>query len=450
MKKILAFFLCLFSTVSFSQIYTEFIGAVDESDTTFLLYRFQSKDATDPKTYNNCIYIYNDKTWQEKVFIKDKYRNSGENWWYSQNTSDFEYYGNKIDDYYALQNYYDSPGGSRKNDIYVFRGNSKVNTLSFDYLEIQELNIEISRQDSNLLYISSGNDFGELLTAPVKGKRYFLKSRDGGITLNPVETNFTIVSLNKYDDRILFGINNQKLYISNCDTSKVYTLVDSVYKWTDHQVKFYYSYSNKYIYTTAKKDSLLYLVVSKDNGNSWNGIVQSADPIVVTLDNAKPADIYYGSGKKIYYSSDYGNSFRLFNTVSDNIIGIHKRANSDFLYVVTESKRYKVTNNSCQLLLSSTTSVEDNNNEPKYYLEQNYPNPFNPSTKIDFKIDKATYVTLKVFDITGTEIITLFKGEKSPGNYSVVFNGSNLPSGIYFYRLATDKFQSVRKMCLVK
>ncbi|MDD5361479.1 MAG: T9SS type A sorting domain-containing protein, partial [Ignavibacteria bacterium] len=66
---------------------------------------------------------------------------------------------------------------------------------------------------------------------------------------------------------------------------------------------------------------------------------------------------------------------------------------------------------------------------------QNYPNPFNPSTNIYFTLPVRSHVTIKVFDITGKEIKTLINELKPAGSHSVIFDASNLSSGIYFYRI---------------
>jgi len=85
-----------------------------------------------------------------------------------------------------------------------------------------------------------------------------------------------------------------------------------------------------------------------------------------------------------------------------------------------------------------------------YSLSQNYPNPFNPVTKISFNIPKSGLVTLKVYDVIGKEVATLVNDVKNPGNYAVNFNASALSSGVYFYKLESNEFTSVKKMMLIK
>ena len=85
-----------------------------------------------------------------------------------------------------------------------------------------------------------------------------------------------------------------------------------------------------------------------------------------------------------------------------------------------------------------------------FSLSQNYPNPFNPYTKIKFDITKLSDVKLIVYNILGREVATIVNERLKAGTYEVDFEGRELPSGVYFYRLITDEFVDVKKMVLVK
>ncbi len=85
-----------------------------------------------------------------------------------------------------------------------------------------------------------------------------------------------------------------------------------------------------------------------------------------------------------------------------------------------------------------------------YSLSQNYPNPFNPVTTIEFSIPKNEFVNLKVYNILGKEIKNLVSGNLQAGKYTVNFDAANLPSGMYFYKLTSGTFSSVKKMTLIK
>ncbi len=85
-----------------------------------------------------------------------------------------------------------------------------------------------------------------------------------------------------------------------------------------------------------------------------------------------------------------------------------------------------------------------------FILKQNYPNPFNPVTKIEFDVSRTEFIVLRIFDVQGKEISTLVNEKLNPGKYSVDWNASAFPSGVYFYRLFTNSFSETKKMLLVK
>lgn len=105
---------------------------------------------------------------------------------------------------------------------------------------------------------------------------------------------------------------------------------------------------------------------------------------------------------------------------------------------------------------SPITDVKEEKQIPSSYaLSQNYPNPFNPSTTISYDIPKTGSVKLLIYDILGRRVSTLVDQVQQPGNYKVVWNGKNnfgqsVASGIYFYQLHSNNFNSVKKMILLK
>jgi hypothetical protein len=85
-----------------------------------------------------------------------------------------------------------------------------------------------------------------------------------------------------------------------------------------------------------------------------------------------------------------------------------------------------------------------------FFLHQNYPNPFNPSTTIKFELPRALEVNLTVFDILGREVSVLVKDRRDAGFYGVKLDGSNLASGVYFYRLQAGDFVATKRLLLLK
>jgi len=102
--------------------------------------------------------------------------------------------------------------------------------------------------------------------------------------------------------------------------------------------------------------------------------------------------------------------------------------------------------------ISGTTSapVSVTGAVTNYKLAQNYPNPFNPSTTISFDLPQAGVTTLKVYNILGQEVATLFNGFEKSGAHQVLFDATNLSSGVYFYKLQSGSFVQSRKMVLLK
>ena len=103
------------------------------------------------------------------------------------------------------------------------------------------------------------------------------------------------------------------------------------------------------------------------------------------------------------------------------------------------------------LVVTLATGVADEKSDPlKFRLVQNYPNPFNPVTSIQYFIKKAASVTLKVYNISGKEITTLVSESQQPGDHTVEWNGENIPSGVYMYRLVAGNYTETRKMMLLR
>ena len=104
-------------------------------------------------------------------------------------------------------------------------------------------------------------------------------------------------------------------------------------------------------------------------------------------------------------------------------------------------------------LFDITTDINTDESDDEflsYNLEQNYPNPFNPTTSISFSIPNSDFVTIKIFNILGQEIATLFDQELTPGKYSKIWDASNYCSGIYLCSIKTSTFSKTIKMNLVK
>ncbi|MBS4029775.1 MAG: T9SS type A sorting domain-containing protein [Ignavibacteriales bacterium] len=103
-------------------------------------------------------------------------------------------------------------------------------------------------------------------------------------------------------------------------------------------------------------------------------------------------------------------------------------------------------------VLDITTGIQERESglPSGFALYRNYPNPFNPSTKIAFDIPSAMNVSLKIYDVTGKELETLYNGYQQAGKYEAVFNASKYASGVYLYKLQAGSFSATEKMILTK
>jgi hypothetical protein len=97
-----------------------------------------------------------------------------------------------------------------------------------------------------------------------------------------------------------------------------------------------------------------------------------------------------------------------------------------------------------------TGVVDERGFAREFALSQNYPNPFNPSTRIQYSVPTASFVTLKVYNLLGQQVASLVDERKESGTYRVTFDASHYPSGVFFYRITAGSFVSTKKMLLMK
>jgi hypothetical protein len=201
--------------------------------------------------------------------------------------------------------------------------------------------------------------------------------------------------------------------------------------------------------------------VSSDDGLTWETL-NEIDPyssLIITALTAHDTILYAGT---IRYFGTYvypGMYFSLDGGVNwvDGNRGLGRPINEflvcgDFLYVATASDYNGLNSVWKRPLLEMVTGVERQQQEhPSHFaLEQNYPNPFNPNSNIRYQIAEFRHVRLAVYDLLGREVDVLVNERKAPGIYEVKFDGSNLASGVYFYRLQAGDFVSSKRMLILK
>lgn len=197
-------------------------------------------------------------------------------------------------------------------------------------------------------------------------------------------------------------------------------------------------------------EGLLYKTT--DAGENWNLVTVGGDIVFSWLTNIIFPDEKHGwawNWNEVYKTIDSGITWSLCNGITNIGFGFPGglfMLSKDFGWAVgSDGYIFKFTSDS----VSSIEYVELVN-PSNYILSQNYPNPFNPKTTINYHIPELSFVTLRVYDVLGSEIATLVKEEKQVGSYEVEFNTTALPSGIYFYRLQAGFFVETKKMVLMK
>ncbi|MDP2302414.1 MAG: T9SS type A sorting domain-containing protein [Ignavibacteria bacterium] len=178
----------------------------------------------------------------------------------------------------------------------------------------------------------------------------------------------------------------------------------------------------------------------------------------VTTTGGGRADIYDFMRGSDYTTPPAGGDNRSYISTGAFNIANNGEAVAAFAIVTGNSLANLLTNTDEAISIYNSQLIGVDENESivisDFSLSQNYPNPFNPSTRIKFAIPvlaSNSLVTIKVYDVMGREVTTLVNEQKPTGEYEVIFNGSELSSGVYFYQLTVGSyFSSVKKLLLMK
>jgi len=186
--------------------------------------------------------------------------------------------------------------------------------------------------------------------------------------------------------------------------------------------------------------------LSSSSSLSSTAAVSSNSEVVI---NALPSDQWcpIGSNSKslsLAYSSLDTRDYQLRCTVTDAVNTV----------IITSSFYVDIIDGSLLLegIINNNTDLKTKmiESEIQSYSIRNYPNPFNPVTTIKYSLAEESYTTLKIYNVLSQEVLTLVDEVRAKGSYSVSFNGSGLPSGIYLAMLQTGKYSKVIKMQLIK
>jgi hypothetical protein len=195
--------------------------------------------------------------------------------------------------------------------------------------------------------------------------------------------------------------------------------------------------------------------LSTNNGSSWNAVTNGIPTgIWINSFSIIGNNIFAGTGdlfgkgieSGVYLSTNNGSNWQAVNTGFAE--GKAKRVKA---LAISSNNIFAGTSNGVwrrPLSDFGLTGVEDeeNNLPTSFSLQQNYPNPFNPTTTINYSIPQTRFVKISIYDMLGREVAVLVNEDKSAGNYSIIFNGSNLTSGVYLYRMQAGGFVETKKL----
>jgi hypothetical protein len=251
-----------------------------------------------------------------------------------------------------------------------------------------------------------------------------------------------------------------KLFTMKSFAGTVYSSpIDSV-SWTQVTSQYYNSG-----YAMAAVDTAIVIATLKgiyvfDGDSTWlprnNGlpisdttwlascIFATSDSLLFAYLSSTSATVY---SKQIYATSDVGKTWIQVNDSVFSGASVTAMATTGkYLFAGTQMGGWRIP------IADVITSVRDNRPHvpSQYILYQNYPNPFNPTTVIAYSLPAPAAVTLKVYDLIGREIKTLVNERQNAGQHSMTFDGSNYPSGVYFYRLQAGTYSQTKKLIELK
>jgi hypothetical protein len=187
-----------------------------------------------------------------------------------------------------------------------------------------------------------------------------------------------------------------------------------------------------------------------DVSDGWNLMGSLSEPIAVTDVSSSPPGIitsqFFGYGQK-YIASD--------SIISGK--GYWVKVNGSGKLILAHAAENGLSAGQIKIVPTSELppAPPDGDATPvsvpaTFKLVQAYPNPFNPNTSISYQLPTQSYITLKIFDVLGKEVVTLVNDIEEAGYKSIIFNANGLPSGVYYYRLQAGNFIETKKLLLLR
>ena len=339
MKKWAAFlFICYlvnsFSQTNVSSQFSELKGMEDQQSSTHLFYRVYSREVT-PWGFKdeNAIYHFDLNSGSDTLFLSDFF--------------DYSYVSILLVSVDAIDFWNENPdqfifGGSWDLDgtpkLYISRFEYPIQLPNIQWFgEIEHINIS----DANDSLIYSGGAFGVART---------IKSTDGGWNWIPFNDSIKFISLNPFDDNVLFLENELGFLYRSTDAGNTFNLVDLLNQ-PSHSNSFLYDPDQSHIYRLYSNQTLR---ISPNNGEpfSWQTKYSSDSEIFMSNDGSVSGTIYLADKKNILVSTDFGDNFTLYKSLERRIVGIYKKPDSNKLYAATKYKIYEITPDTIQIIKS--------------------------------------------------------------------------------------------------
>ena len=249
--------------------------------------------------------------------------------------------------------------------------------------------------------------------------------------------------------------NTGKIYIGTSN-GRILVTTDNGANWST-QTGFAYvsdfvvdNANDNICYATLGGTGGTHVLKTSNGGVNWVNITGNIPNIAansIVLRTAAPRMILVGTDIGVFQSNDEGVTWVSFNSglPAVEIYDMKYKQQAGMILVATHGR-------GCWTFdLGAVLGIDPYSVIPEtFHLNQNYPNPFNPETKIKFGLPKSGSVKLSVYDVSGRKIEELVNQKLNSGTFEVTWNGSNLSSGVYFYKLETEGFVETKKMILVK
>lgn len=351
---------------------------------------------------------------------------------------------------------------------------------------------------SSWIEINNGITIKQVWAIAVLGNSIFAGTNNGGLfksvdngntwilTNTGIPSTTIVRGFAQFGTKILATTNNSGIYISNDNGSSwtqhnngmsglvaqpILTTDTDLFVGVGARVYKYDSANTKWIAANngIPNNTVSSLTYMKSNNNLFAGISSSVNEVVRSVDNGVSwtladngipkvpvatlavvgTNVFAGNDYGVYLSTDFGANW---SDVSSGMTGASyctflSPGKTD-LFVIYKGEVWK------RPYSGMITSVKQTNDEvpSTFELSQNYPNPFNPETTINYKLQAASWVSLKVYDVLGGEVATLVAAYQKAGTYNSKFSTQNskLSSGVYFYTLKAGSFVSTKKMILIK